>query len=146
MVELVLAETRRWGMGLNVAWTGSALGSNVPASSRSESTSRSHAPLARREGQSRAQSPIVSRSTAGPAHVPGELDAAIHQLGVIPVASVLSGLLTQTIGIRWLIRDFRGGSLRHVRHPAPLLRDSKGLILETPAYNGKTVFGTRGMR
>lgn len=53
----------------------------------------------------------MSRSTAGPAHVPGELDAAIHQLGVIPVASVLSGLLTQTIGIRWLIAMSAAGLL-----------------------------------
>ena len=29
--------------------------------------------------------------------------AALHQLGVIPLASVLGGVLTQTIGIRWLI-------------------------------------------
>jgi hypothetical protein len=29
--------------------------------------------------------------------------AALHQLGVIPLASVLGGVLVQTIGIHWLI-------------------------------------------
>lgn len=89
--------------GLNVAWAGSAFGSTGPASNPSEPTSRSHAPEARREGRAGAR--LQSCRGPQPSQLMSRVNstAALHQLGVIPLASVLGGVLVQTIGIHWLI-------------------------------------------